>query len=85
MKDLDEKIKLYCKERDEMLRSLDVEKFHRFYKKHKLVKPHGGWLTPEVPLIMMHKARMQINSFTEEEKEVSRKWLLSHNYSLEIG
>jgi hypothetical protein len=34
---------------------------------------------------MMHKCRLQINSFTEAEKEVSRQWLLSHGYRLDIG
>jgi hypothetical protein len=63
----------YLSERDEMLRALDVEKFHAFYHKHRLPLPPGGWADPVmVPLIMMHKSRLQVTTMTEVEKALSR-------------
>jgi hypothetical protein len=43
-----------------------------------------AWIA-EAPLILMHKARLQVNSFSEAEKDVSRSWLLARGYDLEIG
>lgn len=84
--ELDKQIAEYCAERDKMLRSLNIDEFDKFYKKHKLLTPKGGkWLDPIVPFIMMHKARLQIESMTEEEKKVSREWLLSRGYQLPLG
>jgi len=82
--DLNEAIREWCKERDEVLRSLDVKKFAKFWRKHKLPMPKGGWASPDVPLIMIHKCRLQVESMTEEEQEVSRAWLISHGYSPDI-
>ena len=78
-------IEQYCAERDAVLRKLDVAEFERFYSKHRLKRPREGWLDPEVPLIMMHKARLQIVSFSDEERALSRKWLLDRGYSLPPG
>jgi hypothetical protein len=30
------------------------------------------WASAEVPLIMMHKVRLQVNTMTAAEKEISR-------------
>jgi hypothetical protein len=36
-----------CEERDELLRSLDVEKFQAFWRKHNLPMPAGDkWAAP---------------------------------------
>ncbi len=84
--ELDKQIAEYCDERDAMLRSLDIKEFNKFYKKYKFLTPKGGWADPVlVPLIMMHKIRLQITSMTEEEKKVSREWLLSRGYQLPFG
>jgi len=75
----------YCEERDEVLRSLDAEKFAAFWRKHELpMPPEGQWASPDVPLIMMHKARLQVTAMTAAEKEASRSWLISQGYGLEI-
>jgi hypothetical protein len=72
-----------CKERDDVLRSLDVKKFAAFWRKHKLPMPPEGWVSPDVPYIMMHKSRLQVTAMTAAEKEISRLWLLSHGYGLD--
>jgi hypothetical protein len=75
----------YCKERDDVLRSLDTEKFAAFWRKHSLpMPPEGQWASPDVPLIMMHKCRLQVNTMTSAEKEASRLWLTSRGYDLKI-
>ena len=74
----------FVKERNEVLRSLDIEKFEQFWAKWKQPRPGGGWASPEVPLIMMHKVRLQVPSMTETERAESRAWLLIRGYDLEI-
>jgi hypothetical protein len=82
----EDEIASYIAERDEMLRALDVETFHAFYAKHKLPMPPAGWADPViVPLIMMHKCRLQVATMTPIEREVSRQWLLSRGYTLPPG
>lgn len=82
----DKQIAEYCAERDTMLRSLDIKEFNKFYKKHNLPLPKGGWAHPVlVPEIMIHKCRLQIDTMTEEEKQVSKEWLLSRGYTLPFG
>lgn len=86
MQPTDEEIANYVAARDEMLRALDVERFHAFHAKYGLPVPAGGWADPViVPLIMMHKSRLQITSMTAEERAVSREWLLSRGYTLPAG
>ena len=66
----------FVRERDTALRSLDEEKIKAY-----MTKWGGGY--PAVPLVFwasVHKARLGITSFTEEEKEVSRKWLREHGF-----
>jgi hypothetical protein len=75
----------YVEERDAMLRSLDINKFMEFYKRYDLTTPKGGWAHPEMPLIIMHKSRLQITSMTEEERKISREWLLTRGYLLPLG
>jgi hypothetical protein len=78
----DEQIKQFVAERNEMLRSLDVEKFNAFWKKWNGDKvPAGGWADPiEVPLIMMHQSRLAVEAMTAEEKAISKKWLKDRGY-----
>jgi hypothetical protein len=74
----------YCRERDDVLRALDAEKFAAFWHKHSLpMPPEGQWASPEVPIIMMHKTRLKLTTMSEAEKELSRSWLISHGYSLD--
>ena len=76
-----EDIKQYCIERDAVLRKLDVDALHVHMAKWNVPRPER-WAHPTVPVAMMHKARLSINAFTAEEKEVSRVWLLANDYLL---
>lgn len=64
-----------------MLRSLDPVKFDAFWEKWELPKPREGWLS-DTRMIMMHKSRLCIEDFSEEEKAVSRRWLEEHHCSM---
>ncbi len=75
-------IRAFNKERDAMLRSLDRGQLDRFLRKWKQPRPRK-WVD-DAWLGAMHKARLQIASFTEAEKAVSRTWLAQHGYSEEI-
>jgi hypothetical protein len=70
----------YIAERDAMLRALDPCRCIEHFKKWHLPQPPGGWLD-EVPLIMMHKCRLEVPTFSEEERELSRKWLAERGYT----
>ena len=74
-------IAAYITERDEVVRSLDVDRVIAFHKKHN---PRGpGFSTRHVAEIAMHNTRLHINALTEPEKEISRAWLRSHGYSVD--
>ena len=68
--------KAYEEERDAVLRSLDRRKSDDLMEKHGLPRSPPGigdaWLSA------MHKARLQLDSFTEAEKAVSRTWLVQN-------
>ena len=76
-------IKAYCRERDALLRALDQEKFDDHCRRWGIPTPREGWL-PSSRLILMHKARLSLQTFTPEEKEESRRWLEEHHCSMEI-
>ena len=66
----------YVKERDEAFRSLDKNKIIAYCKKYEVKIPKderafwGG----------VHKARLASLGMTEEEKEISRKWLKENGF-----
>ncbi len=76
-------VRKYCAERDAVLRSLDEDAFIAHCNKWKVPQP-ARWL-PGAIMILMHKSRLQIASFTEEEKRTSREWLTAHRYDLSIN
>ena len=73
----------YVKDRDAVLRTLDPKKVSAFFRKHNPGMP--AYADTIVPEIMMHKCRLQIETFTDAEKILSREWLLSRGYSLDLG
>jgi hypothetical protein len=77
-------VKQFCKERDEICRALDIKRYEEFIIKNGAKIPERGWALPTVPLASMHKARLHINSFTKEEKEISKRWLIENNYIADI-
>src|SRR5258708_28990097 len=73
----------FCKDRDATLRSLDRDRLDRCLRKWNQPRPRewigAAWLAS------MHKARLQIDAFTEAEKAVSRTWLAQHDYTEKVG
>lgn len=69
---------IYMKQRDAVLRALDEDGLDRLFRKWGLTRPRE-WL-PNARLIMMHKLRLEIDSFSTAEKETSRNWLISRGY-----
>jgi len=66
---------VYLAERDDILRSLDVDRFVAFT---------GSQSRPPnrlTALTAMHKARLHIASMTPAERKVSTDWLNEHNLS----
>jgi hypothetical protein len=73
----------FCKDRDATLRSLDRDRLDRFLRKWNQPRPRE-WIGDSW-LAAMHKARLQIDAFTEAEKAVSRTWLAQHDYTDAVG
>lgn len=78
-----DEIRQFCIERDAVLHALDPEKMVVHAKKWAIPLP-AKWASPTVPMAMMHKARLHINSFTDDEKRVSREWLLANGYRADL-
>jgi len=76
-------IKTFNRERDSMLRSLDEAEFDSFARNWNVPQP-AAW-KPKAKLAAMHKARLNIESFTPDEKDVSRDWLASNGFTEAIG
>lgn len=72
------RIAVFVAERDAMLRALDPRKMAEFAKKWGVPQPAQWVLNADIAC--MHKARLAIATFTEEEKAESRRWLLEHGF-----
>jgi hypothetical protein len=78
-------LQAYIIERDTMLRKLDPEACTAHFKKWSIPMPPMGWADPvEVPMIMMHKCRLTLTTFSEAEKAISREWLSARGYSEDL-
>lgn len=88
--DEDDRIKLFIRERNEMLRQLDVDYFDKFWSRWGNPTPDGGWQRGTEPhedsrIIMMHKARLHVESMSADERAHSKTWLKKHGYTEDIG
>lgn len=77
---------LWLNERDEAIRSLDVEKFKVFYLKWKA----RGFYRLELPSdkvieISLRKSLYHLTRAKEEEKTEAKKWLTDRGYDTSIG
>ena len=75
----------WVKERDEAIRSLDVETFKAFYRKWQA----KGFYTANLPRdgiieISLRKSLLMMQSATEEEIEGAKRWLEERGYSAEV-
>ena len=73
-------IKAFVAERDAMLRALDLTTYRAFCIEHGL----GEAPLDQIACAAMHKARLVATSFTEDEKRVSREWLLANGFKAEF-
>jgi hypothetical protein len=72
----------FVAERDRLLRELDPAKLREFQSRRD---PATRAFSDRGLIAGAHKARLHIPSFSEDEKSVSRAWLLAHGFSLSIG
>ena len=76
---------LWIKERDEAIRTLDVEKFKAFYDKWKAKGVYNINLPSDLVIeITLYKMLYNIKSATDEEKSKAKEWLESKGYSTEM-
>ena len=76
---------IWLKERNEAIRTLDVEKFKEFYRKWtERGFYRGGLPSDEVIEISLHKMLYHLGDATVEEKAIAEKWLAEHGSSTDI-
>jgi hypothetical protein len=71
-----EQVDRFLSDRDSALRSLDRDKIEFYCRKYNIQMPKHEtvfWLA-------VHKARLQITWFTEEEKNLSAEWIRDHGF-----
>jgi hypothetical protein len=71
--------KRFVRERDAALKSLSVDRILAVYAKYGSPQPAPE---REIIEIAMHKARLVVTSMTDEERRLSRDWLLQRGYQL---
>lgn len=78
-------LRIWLKERDDVIRTQDVEKFKAFYQKWK---DRGLYHIPipadEVIEIALRKSLYHLASATDEEKAYAEKWLKDHGSSVKL-
>ena len=76
---------LWESERDEVLKSYDLERFKALYEKWKARGFYALSLPrDEVIEVSMRKMVYNLKSSTEAEKEEAKKWLLDRGFTTEV-
>lgn len=73
-------IHTYIEERNKILKKMDVEEMKKFCQEYGIELPPN----PESLIAGMHKTRIHSPSFTEEEKTISKNWLLENDFTTEM-
>lgn len=78
--------KIWLQERDEVVKTYDIDKFKEFYRKWQM---RGIYHMPlpnddRVIEISLRKMVYHMTSTTKQEKEDAEKWLIEHGYSTDI-
>ena len=77
---------IWIKERDEAVRTQDIEQFKAFYKKWtERGFYRNGLPSDEVIEISLRKMLYHLGNATEEEKAYAEKWLKEHGSSTSLG
>lgn len=74
------------KERDEVVKTYDVEKFRNFYRKYQILGVYPAEFNlpkDESIQITMHKMVYHMRYATPKEKADAAKWLKDHGISLD--
>jgi len=75
-----------AKDRTEVLRSLDTDQWQVFSLRWNLAPPFPqGWGNEEALLAVMHKVRLMLPEFTQEERKFSAAWIIGHGLDLPEG
>lgn len=77
MSDPNAEIAAFVAERNEVLRSMDLDRVIAFYRKHN---PEMHTPARELVEVGMHKARVNVTGLTNEERDLSRQWLAERGY-----
>ena len=72
----EQSIRAFVAERNAMLRALDLTIYRAFCEKHGADQES----TDEIAYASMHKARLVVTTFSDDEKQLSRDWLLTHGF-----
>lgn len=75
------------KERDEVVKTYDVEKFKDFYRKYQLLGVYPGVIqlpSDKVIEATMHKMVYHMKSATAKEKAEAKAWLKAHKSDTNI-
>lgn len=70
----------FIKDQNEALLSLEREKILKYCKKYNVHIPKND----KIFWANIHKARLQVTDLSEEDKELSRKWLIENGFSVKI-
>ena len=73
-------LKKFIAERNAVLLSLDKQKILDYGEKYGLKFPNSDLIF----WAAVHKARLSILNFPEEEKETSRAWLIENGFDREV-
>lgn len=81
-----ERIMQYNRDRTTALRFLDIEGWKSFSLRWNLAPPYPrGWGSQDDLMAVMHKTRLMLNEFTEQERYFSAAWLVGHSHTLPEG
>lgn len=74
-------IRIYIKERDEAVASMDVEKFRKFAEKYN---SRVQYVNDEVVEVMMRKMAVHITSLPVDVRTEAFRWLISRGYDFDL-
>ena len=76
MTNINEEIKKYCEERDEAVRSMDLETFKAFAKRYKVIPLE--YVTDRIIEITMRKMAVHLVSLDIDTRVNAFRWLLEN-------
>lgn len=77
----------WLKERDEVVKTYDIEKFKQFFRKWQVKGIYDRTMplpADDVIELSLHKMVYHMTSSTEQEKKDAELWLIMHGSSTEI-